>query len=236
MYIIYIDDSWSKGTYCFSAIAIREDHWKHVFRNLRTWRKTINRTDGVHLHKELHATDFVAGRGRISSRTITKWRRCQLFREGLKLLDEQKGLRIFNVCSTQSLEQAFERLLNRINRAMEIAQSRAILICDEGSERVYTRLARKMAVHNFIASRYGRWPDGTHARNVPTNHIVEDPVFKNSAHSYLVQCADFCVYALLQKERPHPARMKYGLDQAYRLIRRRFVLKAHRPDPDGIIR
>lgn len=119
---------------------------------------------------------------------------------------------------------------------MEIAQSRAILICDEGSERVYTRLTRKMAVHNFIPSRFGRWPDGKHARNMPTNYILEDPLFKNSAHSYLIQCADFCAYALLQKERPHPARMKYGLNQAYRLIRRRFVLKAHGTDPDGIIR
>lgn len=237
MYLVYIDDSYSTGFYCFSAVAVHSDYWKQIFREIRRWRKQLKSSDGLYVYKELHATDLVAGRGRISSKIVGKYRRCQIYREGLSLLAAQRGVRIFNACSSHSQLEAFERLLNRINVTMEkTARSHSILLCDEGAEGTYTRLARKMAVHNYIPSKYGRWPDGSYSKNLPTNHILEDPIFKKSSKSYFVQLADFCAYAILQKERPHPARKRYGLHLAWRLIRPRFVLMAHRKDPDGIIR
>lgn len=237
MYLVYIDDSYSKGVYCFSAVAVHSDYWKQVFRNVRAWRKELKKSDGIYMYKELHATDFVSGRGRIAPKPVAKFRRCQIYRNALKLLGAQRGVRIFNACSNRNQLEAFERLLNRINITMEkAARSHAILICDEGAEGDFTRLARKMAVHNYIPSRYGRWHDGSYSRNLPTNHILEDPIFKESSKSYFVQMADFCAYAILQKERPHPARKRYGLHEAWRLVRRKFVLVAHRKDPDGIIR
>lgn len=201
MHLVYIDDSQEHPVNTFSAIAISHDKWREVFKSVRDWRHNLKETDGIYVTKELHAWKFVSGRGRISSRIVTKRRRCQIFVETLKLLSEQKGVHVFNTCNNNQA-WAFERLLNRINRTMLAWQSYAMLICDEGKESEYTRLVRKMGVFNPIPSRYGVWQDtGRATRNIPIDRIIEDPFFKNSERSYFIQLADFCAYALLRKEK-----------------------------------
>ena len=74
------------------------------------------------------------------------------------------GVRLFNAVFPSGREKlAFEWLLNRVNRTMQACDSRALLICDQGSEAEYTRLARKMHVDNPIPSQLGRlvghWDD-----------------------------------------------------------------------------
>lgn len=91
------------------------------------------------------------------------------------------SLRLFNVCLPNRQDWAFERLLNRINRTMQAWGSHALLICDEGKEADYTRLVRKMSVHNPIPSQFGVWKDtGRATRNIPIDRIIEDPFFKRS--------------------------------------------------------
>ncbi len=59
------------------------------------------------------------------------------------------GVRVFNVCNNDDDQyRAFERLLNRINRTMVAWDSFAHLICDEGKERQYIAMVRRMRVHN----------------------------------------------------------------------------------------
>jgi Protein of unknown function (DUF3800) len=72
-----------------------------------------------------------------------------------------------------------------------------------------------MGVFNPIPSMLGGWPEGTATRNIPTQFILEDPVFKVSQRSYFIQLADFCAYALLRKERPVATKTKCGLDVAF---------------------
>jgi uncharacterized protein DUF3800 len=131
---------------------------------------------------------------------------------------------------------AFERLLNRINRTMQAWGSHALLICDEGKEAECTRLVRRMGVFNPIPSAYGVWRDsGSMTRNIPIEHIVEDPFFKPSDRSYFIQMADFCAYALLRREHPIPSKTRYGLDKAFNILAPICVTAANRRDPLGII-
>lgn len=236
MHLIYVDDSYRKGCYCFAAIAIPASSWRHAFDRIKRWRRLLKSAIGVYVHAELHAVDLCAGRGSISPGVIKKWDRCRIFKGGLKWLARIPGVRVFNVCSKTSKDLAFERLLNRINRTLVAWDSRAILICDEGDESEFTRLSRKMQVYNPIPSRYGTWGHGGAMKHIPIDRILEDPFFKESDKSYFIQLADFCAYALLQKEDPHPARKRYGLHQAYRLIRPAYVTVTNPADPDGIIR
>jgi hypothetical protein len=99
---------------------------------------------------------------------------------------------VFNVCtSTDDQFRAFERLLNRINRTMGSRQTYAHLICDQGKELQYTTLVRKMRVLNYIPSKFGGWETGQPSKNIPIERIIEDPQFKDSKSSYLIQQADF---------------------------------------------
>lgn len=237
MHLIYIDDSQDKPHYIFSAIAIPEDQWANTFAAIREWRRALKASDGIHITKELHAVDFVTGRGNVGVSIVTKWRRCEIFKEGLSLLTSQRGVRVFNVSLHHRQDWAFERLLNRINRTMESWGSHALLICDEGKKADYTRLVRRMSVYNPIPRRYGVWLDtGQDFKNIPIDRIIEDPFFKESDKSYFIQMADWCAYALLQRERPIPSRKKYGLHKAFDLLAPICVLAANPADPLGIIR
>lgn len=209
MHLIYVDDSCDeKKLYIFSALAVPADRWTSNFNIIKDWRQQLKQKHGIYARKELHAVDFVPGRGNVSPKVIGKWQRAQIFREGLELLVKNGDFRLFNACVAHNQERAFERLLNRINRTMQAWGSHALLICDAGKEAEYTKLARKMGAFNPIPSRYGAWEDGGRTKNIPIDRIIEDPIFKKSDRSYLIQMADFCAYALLQRERPIPSRMK----------------------------
>ena len=236
MHLIYIDDSREGHTYTFSAIAIPDNQWLAVFEIIRDWRRSIRDSDGIYVTKELHAWKFVSGRGQIAPSHISKTRRCEIFKEGLGMLAAQDSVRIFNVCMNSQM-RAFERLLNRINRTMHAWGSHALLICDEGKEAMYTRLVRKMSVHNPIPSRFGVWLDtGQTTKNIPIDRIIEDPFFRQSEKSYFVQMADFCAYALLRQERHLASKNQYGLHQAFALLAPACVRAANPRDRFGVIR
>jgi len=90
----------------------------------------------------------------------------------------------------------------QISDRLLIFRSRAIIISDEGRELEITRALRKMHVHNPIPSRYGVWSDGRGTKNITTDHVIEDPIFKPSHRSFFVQLADCVAFALLKREVP----------------------------------
>jgi hypothetical protein len=187
--------------------------------------------------KELHATDFVAGRGRIGTQVVAKGRRCEIFRLTLEVVASLPEIRMFNAISARDKErQLFERLVNRINRTMAEWKSHALIVHDEGKD--YTSLIRRMAVYNPIRSKYGVWEDGKETKNFPTDRILEDIVFRKSHQSDLIQMADFCAYALFRNECPLPSKSKYGLDKAFEALHPICVKAACKTDPKklGIIR
>jgi hypothetical protein len=204
----------------------------------REFRRKLKQDFGIFVYKELHAWEFVSGRGHISDRIVTKWQRCEIFKDALTMVTSLPGARLFNAVFPKSQdERALERMLNRINRTMVTWASHAILVSDEGNEVAYTRLVRKMYVFNPIPSQYGTWTGtGSPWKNIPLDRIVEDPFFKESSQSYFIQLADFAAYALLRREHPIPSKSKYGLDQAFSNLSPILVREASRNDLEGIIR
>lgn len=97
--IFYIDESYDDRKFCLSAIAIRHTEWKECFNLVREHRKQLKRDYGIFLRKEIHATDFIAGRGRISDKEIGKWQRSRLFLGLLQLVARFPKALCFNVCS-----------------------------------------------------------------------------------------------------------------------------------------
>lgn len=238
MHLIYIDDSRDEQLCVFSALAIPSDTWTEAFGLVKDFRRGLRQADGIYIYKELHAWKLVSGRGCIADHTVPKARRCVIFREALALTAALPGAKLFNAVFPKGLDKtAFEWLLNRVNRTMRAWDSRAILICDEGSEHEYTRLARKMHVYNPIPSQLGGWVDtGTSSKNIPIERILEDPFFKRSDQSYLLQLADLCAYALLRREHQLPSKNAYGLHQAFAELGPALVREASSRDPEGIIR
>jgi hypothetical protein len=238
LHLIYIDDSGDEDFCIFSALAIPGNKWKSDFEKVREFRRSLRKRHGIYVYKELHAWKFVSGRGDISERVVTKFHRCQIFKESLELLTRLDGARLFNAVFEKGQDvMAFERLVNRINRTLEAWDSYGLLICDEGKESTYTRLVRRMGKFNPIPSQFGVWQDtGGMRKNIPIDRIIEDPWFKESSKSYFIQLVDFAAYALLCGESPKHSRKRHGLNEAFGLLVPILVTEATRYDSEGIIR
>lgn len=241
MRLIYIDDSADEKSYVFSALCVHDSNWKECFDKLRDLRRNFRARYGVLVRKEFHATDFVAGRGDLSTtRKVTKFERATMFRENIQLIAELPNLKIINACGPKAQRlRLFERMLNRINILLRKSEEKGLLIVDEGSESEYLRLARKMGVYNPIPSKYGKWiGDASRHSNLPINEIVEDPFFKDSRSSFFLQAADFVAFSLLRNENQLPSRNKYGIQECFPLLEKVLVKEAYGADPRklGIIR
>lgn len=237
MHLIYIDDSADERLAVFSALAIPVENWLVTLNTVRQFRQELKTKDGIRVQEELHAWKFLAGKGDISDRIVPKGRRAAIFREMLAMTATLPGALSLNVVAPHSKpDTAFEWLLNRINVCMRKLDSYALLICDEGKNEQFTRMARRMRVYNPSPSEYGTWSIGVATANQPIERIIEDPVFKPSDQSYFIQLADACAFALLRRERPTDRIRKYGLQDVFEELEAIVVRENNRTDTFGIIR
>jgi hypothetical protein len=277
----YVDESYDDTKFCLSAISIRHTHWRECFDLIRQHRVSMNKDHGISAIKEIHAKDFVRGRGHISSHTLSGEELAELFFGILKLVASLPTMKIFNICLPRksiSGDQivAWDRLVNRIERTMNkfdedeqqkrakdiavlkalattgeplraitaiekrlaLFRARAFIIADEGREKEITKAVRKMHVHNPIPSRFGGWTPGHVTKNITTDRLIEDPVFKSSQRSYFLQLADCVAFSLLKREVPPTLRVeKYGLHKMFdAALSGVCFLKASRTDKLGIVR
>jgi hypothetical protein len=122
MYLAYIDDSKDEQSCCFSAILIHEDEWRNALDYLISFRKKLKADHGIYVSIEMHATDWLGGRGNIAPTTIRRDQRALLFREALKAIVGIPSCSILNAHGPRhAQDQLFERLCNRINVNMTIA-------------------------------------------------------------------------------------------------------------------
>lgn len=83
------------------------------------------------MRKEIHASEFVAGRGRVSDSVIGKYQRSRIFRGLLRLVAELPNVMVINICLEKARFKdvqlaAWDRLMNRIERTMLEFESREL--------------------------------------------------------------------------------------------------------------
>jgi hypothetical protein len=142
-------------------------------------------------------------------RLINRIERTMLKFEQEELPKREKLLaKIGQSLSSTELDELRKRVLNY--------RSRAMIIADEGREGEIEKALRRMHVFNPVPSKYGEWAPGRRTKNITTDRIIEDPIFKKSHRSYFVQLADCVAYALLKRETEPTARIrKYGIHQMF---------------------
>jgi hypothetical protein len=94
MHLVYIDDSYERPCLTIAAIAIPAATWRYCFTRVQSWRRSLKRSDGILINREFHATEFVAGRGRLGPRIVTKHRRSQIFHSAFELMNDIQTLRV----------------------------------------------------------------------------------------------------------------------------------------------
>lgn len=233
MHFAYIDDSGDNVVSCFSALLIPADSWRTSLDHLLGARVQMRDSDGIYIAKELHSTDWNSGKGRLARRPITKQRRAQLFDFFLSSVALLPSVQIINACvPLAEKDRAFQFLLQRIDTNMRYAGSRCVIFSDEGKS--YDAIRRRMGKYNYVPSQFGAWGDGNSSKNIVTERIIEDLVYRDSAKSIFIQAADACAYALLRSERPLASKSALGLDKSFEILKRVLVRKAYAKDPKGL--
>jgi hypothetical protein len=233
MHFVYVDDSKDSAYACYSALIVPADKWPDSLNALLGIRKAMNTTDGIYVRKELHATDWNAGKGWIAPTAIPKQRRADLFAYWVAGITLLPGVQLINA-AVHPLEEAraFEWMLNRINVNMSKAGSQALVFSDEGKN--YDPLLRRMRRFNYIPSRLGSWGNGAISKNITVDRILEDLIYRNSGRSLFIQAADACAYSLLRFLNPVPSKTALGLDRTFAILEPILVKAANHRDPLGL--
>ena len=234
MHFVYIDDSKDRRLACFSALIIPADRWRDSLDWLLEARRALRDCHGIYITKEIHATDWNSGKGKIAKHLLGKHARVSFFHYLLSAVSRMPGSQLINAAMPASQEdRAFERLLNRINTNMSKAGSQAVIFCDEGKN--YDGMLRRMRHFNPIPSRFGGWSAGKSTKNINLDRVLEDIVYRDSKRSLFIQAADWCAYAVLRNRNPIPSKTALGLDRSLEILGPICVKRANHKDPLGVI-
>lgn len=235
MHLVYIDDSGDDQIACYSALIIHASRWNECDKHLSSMRVAMQKDWGVFLNKEIHARDFLGGRGRYAPTAIDVPTRVLCARTMLKWFTRMPTLQIINgVMDLAEKQRCFDWLMNRIDTNMRKANSEAMLISDHGKN--YNAMLARKRKQNDIPSMFGDWGTGDLNANIPVTRIIERISYRDSASCLFIQAADLCAYSLLRKERPLAAKTALGIDTLFAEIDPVLVKAANGSDPHGIVR
>ena len=132
------------------------------------------------------------------------------------------------------LIQRFENtILNRKFPGPANPVDHGILVPDATDVKKLTALLRKMRRFNPVPNQLGY---AAPIRNLTLRHTVEDPVFRDSAHSLFIQAADLCAFLAYQQEAPSAYVRKQGGHKLYQQLDPILCKVASSKDPQGIVR
>ncbi|MFF3328752.1 DUF3800 domain-containing protein [Streptomyces sp. NPDC002888] len=149
----YVDDSGipSTGLALYTALGVPTGRAPEVLRAWRDLRNQWYREQGVPTDFELHATNFLSGRGRPGGRNPAKIERYRMVQTALDVIGAQTSLSIVTVYTEgpthwgRAKRQAYGGLLRCLDRRLAEAEERAALVVDgDGSEHLYEEVHRQV--------------------------------------------------------------------------------------------
>lgn len=256
MYFCYVDESGDCGVkesptryFALSGLVVHELRWTPYLEQIINFRRNLKSRYGFRLREEFHASALITRPGADLSDRIKRYDRLAMIRSFSDLLAGFSDMSIINVVVDKTraaqdynvFESAWKALIQRFENTISNhnfpgpanPDERGLILCDHTDDKKLTDLLRKMRRYNPIPNQ----PEhGDGYRNLSISYIVEDPVFRDSAHHYFIQAADLVAFLLYQRLAPN-AYMKKNSGQNYFTRLEPILCKvAARNDPLGIVR
>jgi len=193
--LVYIDDSGHPrtGLVAYGWIEFSPAHWSHVLRAWLDTRKMLWREFGVAIPTELHTTDYVWGRGRISKRVPDRH-----IHNGVEFLKDfgrevaltcletlrcTEGLTVGAVyrrgapeCFQATKSDAYRALVSRFEVELAAQDSHGLVFMDgDGSDASYRTAHRELKLRD--------------------RRVIEDAIHLDSSTSQLMQMADLVAWS-----------------------------------------
>ena len=253
MYLMYVDESGDPGLenspsryFVLSGLVIHELTWLTTLDALVDFRRRMRSAFGLKLREEIHAAHFINKPGELAR--ISRNDRLSILRHFSDELARFPELSVINVVvdkagkppdydpfahAWQALIQRFENtIVYRNFHGPNNPDERGMVFVDGQPSKQLTGLLRKMRRHNPIPSQVA----GGGYRNIHLKKVIEDPVYRDSRHSLMVQAADLCAFLLYQKLAPNKYMRKSGGANYFSRIDPVLCRVASPRDPQGIVR
>lgn len=230
MYLVYYDESGDDGhpqtstpIFVLTALYLHHLEWKATYKTLHDFRRDLSRTHGFPFSMELHTREFLLNKNPYRALQMSPERRVEIVKRFCGLV-AALNVRIVNVAIDKKairnqeyavLDKAFTYSIQRVENDLQKDGSRFLIITDEGRIGKMRSIARRIQAFNPIASKYS---DRPYQKEI--EHLIEDPLPKNSRESYFIQLADMVSYLVgsYLKDRLHgdplPSRLHGVIDAA----------------------
>jgi hypothetical protein len=244
-YFLYADESGDSGHdtsvtthFVLVGFILAEAMWLSFLHRIKEFRKKLRETYGVRLRDELRARDILKTAGDFERLGLCYARRCRLLREIAVFVRESPEILIIPVSVDRSQrrlltvdirEYAWKLLIQRFENFLVEHGADGLIFSDQGEEKMIRDQLRKMRVYNPIPSKFG----GFYTQSVA--HVLEDPVFRESKHSYFIQLADVVAYLCRLRDNATARQRKWGLHRAYKILKPRYLPEASRKDPYAFV-
>jgi hypothetical protein len=176
MVLFYVDDSGDERLTTFSAIGVPVARWNAGLARWLDWRRRLYDEHGVDVVYRLHATEWVAGRGRpvkdphagVNRNKPTRW---QIYVSALDAVAEIPDLVVLtSIRAGADRAAAYRELMSQIEQLLSIEQQHGLIVMD-GESPELGLLHREL--------------------DLTSRRIVEDPWKRDARESQLLQAADF---------------------------------------------
>ena len=200
---------------------------------------------GLLMREEIHAAHFINRPGELVR--IKRNDRLSIIRMLINELAAMQDISIINVVVDKEgkeheydvLVKAWEALIQRFSNTLSHRNfngpanpdERGLIVPDNTDAKTIQNLLRKMRKYNPVPNQFG----GGY-RNLQVTNLVEDPYFKDSRDSYLIQAADVAAFALYQKLAPSSYIKKKSAHNYFNKLEAVLCKVASPRDPDGIVR
>jgi hypothetical protein len=252
MYLMYVDESGDPGVtgsgsgfYILTGLIIHELSWQSALDDLIVFRKSIRNRFSWKLRTEIHAQQMV--NGRIAGNAgIQRNKRFLILRHALDWIAARDDIGIITVVvekvgyesPLEVFETGWKYLIQRFENTLQHrnfpgpqnAEDRGIVIPDNTNGEELRKLLRKMRRYNPVPSAFG-----LSARNTPIRSIIEDPILRDSRHSFFIQLADVCAYFAHQSLKPNSVVKKQGARHYYERLAPVIIKKAAPSHPLGMV-
>ena len=211
--LAYVDESGNTGaigsggslTYSLGCVLVDAEQWPTAFDRLLMMRRRLRDTYGLPTRAEVKANYLIRDGGSLRSLHLAPPERSLIYRAHL---DELANLpaRAFAVVVDKRtyarlpgvyFDLAWEGLLQRLEHTSRDEARTFMVVHDEGENDAVRRWTRRARRHLTAGSAYG-----TGSLRSPARLLVDDPVPRQSQHSYFIQTADLVAYAAFRSYIP----------------------------------
>ena len=256
MFLMYVDESGDTGMvnsptrfFILSGLVIHELRWQACLDQLTDFRRNMRVRYGLKMREEIHAVNFISRRPGDLAR-IPKNERLMILRRLIDEISRMPDVNIINVVvdkqgkssnfdvfdlAWKALIQRFENTIRHRNfPGPANSDDRGMIFPDHTNNKKLTTMARKMRRYNPIPNMGGIHPPGYRQMTLQT--LIGDPVYSDSAQSYLMQAVDVVAYFLQQQLQPNSYVRKTGSRNVFDKLDPVLCRKASTSNAQGIVR